>query len=288
MVLNPVPRRRKRTRQELWKELEMLDNQDPAGLIIYHLRQTGIRGLTQSGIAMRSGIYGKPLERTLEGLFSSGKAIRIDADEKKVIDGGIYRVLKEKVIELVNGYHIENPLSKGIPKEEIRSRIFSHGPSGGGRLFQKLLTDLVNSSVLVQDKDLIWLATHKISLGEEDSSIRRKIEDIYQTSGFEPPSRNDALTRVSPDQKSAARIFDLLVREGVLVRLKEDIYYHRSSISKVKEMVTDFLKKNGEMALNDFRDLAHGLSRKYMIPLLEYLDNQKITIRVGDKRKLRG
>lgn len=288
IVLNPVPRRRKRSRPELWKELEMLDNQKPDGLIIYHLKQTGIRGLTQAELAMRSGVYGKTLERTLEGLFSDGRAIRIDAEEKRVIDGDTYRALKEKIVGLISGYHRENPLSKGISKEEIRSRIFPHGAGGDGRLFQKLLAELVNSGRLVQDKDLIRLSTHKISLGEKDASIRQQIEDLYRKSGLEPPSKEDALAKVSADQKTGSRIFDLLISEGILIRLKEDLYYHKTAIDKVKDMVTAFLKKNGEMAVNDFRDLTQGLSRKYMIPLLEYLDNQKITIRVGDKRKLRG
>jgi selenocysteine-specific elongation factor len=288
IVLNPVPRRRKRSRPELWKELEMLDTQEPNALIIYHLRQMGIRGLTQAELAMRSGIYGKALERTLEGLFSNGTAIRIDTDEKRVIDGDTYRALKGKITELINGYHRENPLSKGISKEEIKSRIFARSPGGESRLFQKLLSELVNSGALVQDKDLVGLSTHTISLGEEGASIRRRIEELYKKSGLEPPSREDVLTTVSNDPKSASRIFDLLVREGVLTRLKEDLYYHNTTLDKVKDLVTAFLKKNGEMAVNDFRDLVQGLSRKYMIPLLEYLDNQKITIRVGDKRKLRG
>ncbi|MGQ9499564.1 MAG: selenocysteine-specific translation elongation factor [Dissulfurimicrobium sp.] len=288
IVLNPVPRRRKRSRPELWKELEMLDKQEPNDLIIYHLRQTGIRGLTQTELAMRSGIYGKALERTLEGLFSNGRAIRVDTDEKRVIDGDTYRALKEKITELIKAYHRENPLIKGISKEEIKSRIFSHSPGGESRLFQKLLSELVNSGTLIQDKDLVWLSTHTISLGEEDALIRQRIEELYRKSGLEPPSREDALTTVSNDPKSASKIFDLLVREGVLIRLKEDLYYHNTTLDKVKDIVTAFLKKNSEMAINDFRDLVQGLSRKYMIPLLEYLDNQKITIRVGDKRKLRG
>ncbi|MGB9712845.1 MAG: selenocysteine-specific translation elongation factor [Dissulfurimicrobium hydrothermale] len=286
IILNPMPRRRKRSRPELWKGLEILSRLEPNDLIIYHLEQAGQRGLTQAELAMRSGVYGEILEQTLDSLFSKGKAVRIDTDEKRAIDGNIYRTLKKKILDFATEYHKENPLSKGIAKEEVRSRIFLHSPSGG-RLFQKLLTDLVNSGDLIQEKDLLRLSTHKVSLGEEEISTRRNLEELFRKSGLEPPSREDAVTIVSPDKKTASNIFDLLVAEGVLVRIKEDLYYHRDALNKVVDLVTSFLKKNGEMAVGDFRDMTHGLSRKFIIPLLEYLDNQKITIRVGDKRKLR-
>jgi selenocysteine-specific elongation factor len=88
--------------------------------------------------------------------------------------------------------------------------------------------------------------------------------------------------------KAAENIFDLMVREKILIRLKDDLYFHYSVLDRLKDLVIRFINEHGELGINEFRDLTKGLSRKYMIPLLEYLDNQRITIRIGDKRKLRG
>ena len=151
-----------------------------------------------------------------------------------------------------------------------------------------LLTDLVKSGKIAHEKDLVRLSTHHVTLGDEEEEIRRELELIFKRAGLQPPFREDAIGHMAGRKEAAGTIFDLMVREGVLVRLKEDLYFHHSILDRVKDMVICFIKDHGELGINEFRDLAGGLSRKYMIPLLEYLDNQRVTIRIGDKRKLRG
>jgi len=193
------------------------------------------------------------------------------------------------------GYHLERAGVRGLSKEELRSRLFSAagvtGPvfqSTNQRLFQMLLTDLVKSGKVAHEKDLVRLSTHHVTLGDEEEEIRRELELIFKRAGLQPPFREDAIGRMAGRKEAAGTIFDLMVREGVLVRLKEDLYFHHSILDRVKDMVICFIKDHGELGINEFRDLAGGLSRKYMIPLLEYLDNRRVTIRIGDKRKLRG
>ncbi len=284
-VLHPVPRRRKRTRPDLWKELVVLDRGEPQELVDYHLKQSGIRGLTLSELAMRSGIYGKSLNRVLDQLLGSRKVVRFEGEEKRFLQGDVYNSLKEKALSMLEAFHEKNPLLNGLPKEELRSRLFSG--AGDPRLFQRLLSDLVKEGLLVQEKEVVRLPSHQVSLGEEETELRNRIISVYKKAGFSSPSRNEALENVGGGE-AAERIFDLLVREGELVRVRESIFYHRSTLEQLKDMVVDFIKKHGQLTITDFRKLSGGLSRKYMIPLLEYLDNQRVTIRVGDARKLRG
>jgi selenocysteine-specific elongation factor len=285
-ILHPVPRKRKRTRPELWKELETIAGGVPEELISYHVERSGIRGLSQPEIAMRSGVYGKRLNRELERLLSAQKVVKLDSEGQKYLHGTVYEGLKAKAVTILQSYHKANPLVQGLSKEELKSRLFPRLVDS--RVFQRLLADMVKSGDVFQEKDLVRLSTHRVALGEKEEALRKRIVGLFRESGLQPPSRTEAVDKVGEDAASAARIFDLLVREGELVRLKEDLFFHRVALESLKDMVVRFIKEHGELGINDFRDLTGGLSRKYMIPLLEYFDNQHVTLRIGDTRKLRG
>jgi selenocysteine-specific elongation factor len=294
-ILHPVPRRRKRTRPALWKELDILAKGGSADIIGYHLERAGVRGLSRLELAMHSGIYGKRLARELDHLLSSRKVVCFEGEGQRLIHGKVYGTLKERVLSILETFHRDNPLVHGLSKEELRSRLFSMAGVRGNafqppnqRLFQMLLSDLVKSGKAVHEKDLVRLSAHHVTLGDEEKELSRELELIFKQAGFQPPFREDVIGRMAGHKKAADNIFDLMAREGILVRLREDLYFHHSVLDRIKDMVTRFIKEHGELGINEFRDLAGGLSRKYMIPLLEYLDNQRVTIRIGDKRKLRG
>ncbi len=284
-VLHPLPRRRKRTRPDLWKDLELLDKGGAQDLISYHLKHAGVRGLNLSELAIRSGLYGKRLERELNRAVSSAQVIKLEMDKTVFLHADIYNSLKDSLLSYLESYHREKPLAPGLSKEELRSKVISTW--GPPKLFHRLLAGLVKSGEVVQDKDMVRLAVHQVALGEEGDRIRSEIEHIFRSAGMQPPSRNQVVEKFSSFKGSVQEIFDLMVTEGILVRLKEGLYFHSEVIARVKTAVVDFIREHGEMGVSDFRELTGGLSRKYMIPLLEYLDNQRITIRVGDKRRLR-
>jgi len=302
-ILHPVPRKRKRTRPGLWTELDILAKGGPSDIIGYHIERAGVRGLLKSELAMRSSIYGKRLDRELDPLLSSRKIISFEEEGQRFIHNKVYNTLKEQVLNILNAFHRDNPLVQGLSKEELRSRLFTiagvsrsvfRSPnrqtarSPNQRLFQMLLSDLVKSGKIAQEKDLVRLSSHYVILGDEEKELRSRLELIFKQANFQPPFREEALSRVTGHEKAAENIFNLMVREGILIRLKDDLYFHHSVLDKIKDMVIRFIREHGDLGINEFRDLVGGLSRKYMIPLLEYLDNQRVTIRIGDKRKLRG
>lgn len=284
-VLHPVPRRRKRTRPEHWAELEVLAHGPPGDLIGYHLRQAGVRGLIVPELAMRSALYGKRLEKELGSLLGARKVVRFEGDGQRLLDARVYEGLERQALEFLAAYHRDNPLQQGLAKEELRSRLYAR--TNDPRLFHKLLSDMVRSGKLVPERELVRLATHEVALGEEEAAVRRQLEGVFLQGGFQPPSREEAVARFPGKEEGASRIFDLLLREGVLVRLRDDLYFHRAALEKVEAIVKRFIEEHGELGITDFRDLTGGLSRKYMIPLLEHMDNRRVTIRVGETRKLR-
>jgi selenocysteine-specific elongation factor len=296
-VLHPVPRKRKRSRPELWDEMRILVNGSDGELINYHIRQSGLRGLDRDEVAVRTGLYGKPLAREIERLLGGRVVIKADS-EGRLVHSDVYEGLKGKITGLLEGYHSRNPLVAGLAKEELRSRLFPSSGQGGvapasaaQRLFQKALGELEKKGLVAVEKELVRLADHEVALGEKESGIREGLERAFRKAGLQPPSASELMDELSESaqvsRKSVEDIFSLLVREGTLVRLRDNINVHPRALEDIEKRVVSFLEKNEEMGVGDFRELAGGISRKYMIPLLEYLDNKKTTLRIGDVRRLR-
>ena len=293
-ILNPLPRKRKRTRPEMWRELELVARGEPHELLELYIKKAGIRGLTPVEISIRTGLYGKALVRQLDRLAGAQKIIRLDGEDR-IIHVAVFEELCRNALEFLEQYHKANPLVSGVSKEEFRSRIFpasiqARSAAPTQKIFNRLLNHLARQGRIIQEQDEVRLATHKVALGEREAEIRQALEDIYLKAGLATPSRDEALRKVarSDELEAAGEIFDLMVREGALVRLKDKLFYHPDSLKKIKEKVVEFCNSNSEMGIDDFRKLAGGISRKYMIPILEHFDSQKITLRVGEKRKLRG
>ncbi|MEZ0328209.1 MAG: selenocysteine-specific translation elongation factor [Dissulfuribacterales bacterium] len=284
-ILNPLPRRRKRSRPEMWNEMAVLDRGSAGERIIYHLKQADQRGLSLSELSLRTALYGKTLERELERILGQGQALKLDSEGQRILSAEVYEKKRRQALELLRQYHAEFPLSPGISKEELRSRLFPILEDN--HFFQRLLANLVKTNELVQDKDLIRLANHQLNMQKKDKDIQLFIADIYLKAGMTPPSKTELFSMFN-DKALVSSLLNLLVREGVLVYLKDDLYLHSAILEQIRSLVINFLKQHGEMGINDFRDLTGGLSRKYMVPILEYLDNQKLTMRIGDKRRLRG
>ncbi len=285
-IINPVPRRRKRTRPDLWKELEALAEAGPSERILLHLKGAGHRGLASDEISVRTGLYGKGLDKELSGLLSKKAVVKVESEGVRYIHAHIFEDLKQGLLDILAEFHTKNPLVKGLSKEEMRSKVFSGRVDT--KLFHKALSELVARGKIAQDRDTVRLSTHKVALAEDQKRLRSTLEAIFLKAGLKPPSIEEALNKLSEDKDLAKEIITLLIEEGTLVRLKDDLFFHQKALDKAEKLVVGHIKKHGDLTVSDFRDLSGGLSRKYMIPILEYLDNKRVTIRIGDKRQLRG
>jgi selenocysteine-specific elongation factor len=103
---------------------------------------------------------------------------------------------------------------------------------------------------------------------------------------MQPPNFNTVLETLNVSKKEAVGVMDLLIGEGKLVKINDSLYFSTQAVDQVRDMILEHFAAHVELSPTDFKELT-GLSRKYSIPLLEYLDKQKITMRVGDVRKLR-
>ena len=136
----------------------------------------------------------------------------------------------------------------------------------------------------MQEMDEVRLESHKVTLAQDQKKTRQEIEEIYLKGGLEPPYFKDLKAKFPKD--TASEVLGVMVKEGVLVKVKEELYFHRTAVEKLEKQLIEFLRKEGEITTPQFKEMT-GTSRKYTIPLIEHFDGSQITVRVGDSRVLR-
>jgi selenocysteine-specific elongation factor len=154
------------------------------------------------------------------------------------------------------------------------------------KLFHYVVERLIKKDEIVAEQEVLRLPGHKVSLAADQEGLRDRIMEIYEKGGLTPPNLKDVMASLSIEFKEAQPVYKLLQEQGRLVKVKEDMFFAASAVEELKSKIVDFFRSNEEMGPVEFKELT-GLSRKFAIPLLEYLDKEKLTVRVGDKRRLR-
>jgi selenocysteine-specific elongation factor len=180
------------------------------------------------------------------------------------------------LINILEDFHKKNPLKPGMLKEELRANLNIEP-----RLFGNLLSSFKD---IVLDKEVIRLATFRAALSQVDETLKTKIIELLEKKGFQPPTKEEINKALKLDQKHLSDILNLMVKEGGIVRISDSIYITSSVYRKMIENLKEIFSRKSEMTVAEFRDIL-STTRKYALPFLEYLDSNKITLRVGDIRK---
>ncbi len=282
-VLNPVAYRRKRTKPWEREELLVLASDDLKEILKLHLRKAREAGIREEDLKLRLSVYGKAWEGLLKELEGEVAVVGGEGERIFVLREAL-EDFKNEVLEALRKFHENFPLKTGLTKEELKARVSSRVHP---RVYELAIAELASENKVASEREFLRLSTHKRVLPEEAERLKKRIEAVFLEAGFTPPDPQEALARFRDHPKLSEELFELLVREGTLVRLSEKLFFHKEVLEEVKRRVLDYFKRNREMSVQDFRTLVKGASRKYLIPLLEYLDKEKVTIRVGDKRILR-
>ena len=126
-----------------------------------------------------------------------------------------------------------------------------------------------------------------MSLEIDQHEVKEKIKGIYQISGLTPPFFRTICRDLDLDKKAAMDVLQMLIDEKSIVKTKDDLYFDAGTMASLEQKLTAFLKKRESITTPEFKDVTCGVSRKYVIPLIEYFDSINLTIRVGDTRQLR-
>jgi selenocysteine-specific elongation factor len=283
VVLDPAPPRRRRRSEAALELLNALDSGtdgDKARLLI---NESLLTGLPQEELLLRSGLTVKRMEAALTPLLSGGEAVLALREPRIILSREAFDGLKGHVLKEIEGYLADNPMKEGIGKEELKGRLPRRS---NPRFFGTLLMALEKEGKAVIDRDLVKLAGRERSANADQAGLGAKIADMIIDGGAEPPTMRELCDTLHCGEKEVLAHLGPMTREGAVVKIKNDLFYAREPLAAIREKLVARLKETGEITPGEFRELT-GLSRKFTIPLLEYFDSEKVTIRVGDKRLFR-
>jgi selenocysteine-specific elongation factor len=282
-IIDPLPLKHKRQNEKIIADLNILQNGSLPEKISVIMERTGFAGINLRGLTFRLGVNMKKLREALDSLLSGKKAILLDSEDTTVISAYFYNQLEELIVKNITAYHKKNPLQEGISKEQIKETL---GRAISVKLYNLALRSLGKKEIIVSDKDNVRLAGHQVQLAGDLDSLRHSIARTYSEAKLSPPSLSDVLSGFKDQKVKAQSIIKLMLNDGDLIKINEEMCFSREVLGKLRDDYKALLIKDGKATPATFKDLT-GLSRKYIIPLMEYFDVNKLTVRVGDHRILR-
>jgi selenocysteine-specific elongation factor len=238
----------------------------------------GLGGIAQSSLITRAGLTSSQVPHLLEALRARGLIMVGD----RLIASGHLEKAAARLVALISASHKANAMSDGLPREEAREKIFARVAPA---VFEKVVEDLKRAKAIVGSERLA-LPTHKATVAGADDQVRAAIIDAYRAGGLKPPDAAAIESVVKAPRAIVDKVTALLLREKVLVKV-DSIVFHGAELQKLKDDVTALkAAAPGGRATVDvaaFKD-RYGISRKYAIPLLEYLDRERVTRRTGETR----
>jgi len=271
-VLDPSPMRRRR--KGGIDDLVVFEKGSLTEKISTKVLRSGLQGISTKAIEGWVKAETPTIKDSIKKLTEDGLLLDI---EDVLIHKTVFDAFGERALQILKDFHSRNPLKPGMSKEELRATVTIEP-----RLFGGLLASLKD---VVAEREIVRLRTFSTALSKEEETLKVKILELLQKGRFQPPTKEELSQSLKLDQKHLSDILKLMVKEGSLVRINESIYLAASIYNKMIEALKDFFSKKPEMTVAEFRDIL-GTTRKYAIPILEYLDSNKTTLRVGDKRKL--
>ncbi|HHT9105761.1 MAG TPA: selenocysteine-specific translation elongation factor [Candidatus Wujingus californicus] len=278
--------RLKRFKDELLKPLNIL----ASGNLFDIVEQVYLNNVVRRGerlfaptiddISRQVNIHPSIAEKIIADLVKEGVLMKFSVEGKNVILHKIHVLsLKERILKLIEAFHKENPLKTGIEEAYIKALL---GKDIDSLLIAASLNDLKKEKAINIIDNKLSLSNFRIKVTTQESEITNRIEDLYLKAGFTPPPAEEVSTKFGSSSKSYV---SLLLEQKKLIKVEGDLYFHASSVDKLKEMIKIFISSHGSITVAQFRDLTKT-SRKYAVPLLEYFDAIHFTKRTGDVRIL--
>jgi selenocysteine-specific elongation factor len=277
-VLDPHPPRigvRTSAGLERFRRLDGGDDPDEIDrAVIAFIEERGEAGMPADSLISRAGLSTSAARDSTDRLAHAGRILRV-AD--LLVTRQTVHDLSERLLAALKAHHAAQPLSDGLPREEARERLFGRSSP---HVFDYVLTTLGDAKKIVV-RDRLALVGHQVSLSGDDSRTRDAIERIFKDAGLAPPDSAAVQTAVKAPAAVIDRIASLLVRQKTLVKL-DTLLFHSDALATLKADVRA-LKPNARVDVSAFKE-RYGITRKFAIPLLEYLDRERVTRRVGDAR----
>ena len=238
-------------------------------------------GLGHEEIVARTAWVDHEIRDTAKKLTETGRVKTVSTEPLVLVSAKLFEEVRRKILERVEKFQKENPLLPGIRREDLRANL---GKRVRAETFRAALEELIAQKKVDAPGELVKKAGSEIMLQPEETKAKDQIEAAFAAAGLAVPSVKEVLAKLAIEVKRAERLLQILLREKSLVRVSPELIFHRQALAKLKERLSGYKKAKGErISVPTFKELT-GITRKYAIPLLEYLDRERVTQRTGDER----
>jgi selenocysteine-specific elongation factor len=280
LVLDPLARRPTVRDTGRVAFLETLERGDKADTLAA-MTERALLGIGFEEIIARTGWLENEIRVTAKKLADIGRAKIVSAEPLILLSAKSFNEAGQKIAARIEKFHKENPLLPGISRESLRASL---GRRVRPETFRAVLDELLAQKKLEAHGEIVKRAGAAISLDPEEARAKEQIEKAFAAAGLAVPSVKEVLGELSVEARRAEKILQILLRDKSLVRVTPELIFHRDALAQLRDRLSTFKKTKGErISVPGFKELT-GITRKYAIPLLEYLDRERVTRRAGDER----
>ena len=279
-VLDPLARRPMMRDKGRTAFLETLERQNGEETLAA-MTERALLGLGFEELVARTGSTEKEIQAALEKLHGTGRVRTVSTEPLVLVSGKLFEEVRKKITEKVERFQKDNPLLPGISREDLRTSL---GKRVRSETFRAALEELAAEKKLDAQGELVKKAGSEIALLPEETKAKEQIERAFASASLAVPSVEEVLVKLTVEAKRAEKLLQILLREKNLVRVSPELVFHRQALAQLKEQLWAYKKARGDrISVPAFKELT-GITRKYAIPLLEYLDREHVTRRVGEER----
>jgi selenocysteine-specific elongation factor len=279
-VLDPVARRPmlRDTGRIAYLETLLRGNREE---ILAVMTERAVLGLGHQEMVARTAWIDSEIRDTARKLSQAGRLKTVSTEPLVLVSEKIFAEVRKRISEKVEKFQKENPLLPGILREDLRASL---GKRVRAETFCAALEELASQGKLDAAGELVKKAGSEITLQPEEAKAKDQIEAAFASAGLQVPTVKEVLAKLAIEAKRAERLLQILLREKNLVRVSPEFIFHPQALAQLKERLAGYKKAKGDrISVPIFKELT-GITRKYAIPLLEYLDRERVTRRVGDDR----
>jgi selenocysteine-specific elongation factor len=253
----------------------------PDAILAARISRRRRHGLSISAAGAEMGLCRAEIVSLTEPLAEAGRFVRI---EDRIFAKQEWESSQKSLLEAITLFHDKHPLRPGMPKTELYEGM-ARIEDMAAELFEAALSDLAKRKRLEVAGDLVRLAGHGVVMKDEEAESKKMIEEAFGFAELKVPSLHEVIEGLRVDKARAQKIVTLLLRDKILVKISKELVFHRNALEKLRQQMAVQKKKSAKIDVGQFKELT-GVSRKYAIPLLEYLDRERVTRRIGDVREI--
>jgi selenocysteine-specific elongation factor len=257
--------------------LKVLAGGDAEAILKARVARQHHRGISMSQLIRETGWTRPVLETRLNALTRAGATVRAG---EMFLHAPALEDLKSRIVGATEAFHKKNPLVGGISKEELRTLV-----DATPDVFEPVIALLIQAKKIETAGELVRLPGRGVVMKDEEAESRKIIEDAFASAGLKVPALHEVISGLRIDKVRAQKIVTLLLRDKILVKVSAELVFHRDALEELRRQIAAYKVTSTKIDVAKFKELA-GVSRKYAIPLLEFLDRERVTKRVGDVREI--